>query len=289
VSDDVRQGTAVRTGVESRAELTFTDLTITRLGANTIFSFNEGTRELSLGSGAILVSAPKDAPAIQIATPAFTGGVTGGTAILEFNKGAPSKFLILEGHGRFCPKANPNGCVDVPKGQMVVMTADGRVIGPFEFNAGLVYESSLLITDFPPLPNAYLIQETIAEQQNDQAGGPPNPFAPDLIDIVDQKFAASPGFTPTPTPPTSSKFGPPSVISSPVPYVITSGTVITTDPLITTNGVTDLGKVWRGRARDGRFSAFIFGSTSAFDKAIGLDAGAEKIVESGAVFKFTSL
>src|SRR2546423_15571068 len=36
ISDQVRDGTAVRTGVESRAELTFTDQTLARLGANTI-------------------------------------------------------------------------------------------------------------------------------------------------------------------------------------------------------------------------------------------------------------
>src|SRR5213082_322048 len=59
VSDPVRPGTAVRTGTESRSELTFTDLTITRLGANTIFSFDEGTRELELNSGAMLVQVPR--------------------------------------------------------------------------------------------------------------------------------------------------------------------------------------------------------------------------------------
>ena len=38
--DLVREGTAVRTGTQSRSELTFNDLTITRLaGANTIQSF----------------------------------------------------------------------------------------------------------------------------------------------------------------------------------------------------------------------------------------------------------
>src|ERR1700682_66360 len=52
ISDDVREGTAVRTGTDSRAELTFTDLTITRLGANTVFSFNAGARQLDLGGGA---------------------------------------------------------------------------------------------------------------------------------------------------------------------------------------------------------------------------------------------
>src|ERR1700730_12951275 len=51
VSDNVSGDTAVRTGADSRAELTFTDLTIARLGANTIFSFNEGTRTISLTDG----------------------------------------------------------------------------------------------------------------------------------------------------------------------------------------------------------------------------------------------
>src|SRR5438876_4625152 len=38
VNDKITLQRAVRTGKESRAELTFTDLTITRLGANTIFN-----------------------------------------------------------------------------------------------------------------------------------------------------------------------------------------------------------------------------------------------------------
>ena len=41
VNDNVRQGTAVQTGVQSRSELTFKDQTITRLGEKTIFSVAE--------------------------------------------------------------------------------------------------------------------------------------------------------------------------------------------------------------------------------------------------------
>jgi hypothetical protein len=69
--------------------------------------------------------------------------------------------------------------------------------------------------------------------------------------------------------------------------VITSGTVITTDPSITTNGVTDLGKIYRGRSIDGPISTWAFGSTSAFDTASGFD---DLIGDnSGAAFKFTAL
>jgi len=69
--------------------------------------------------------------------------------------------------------------------------------------------------------------------------------------------------------------------------VITSGTVITTDPSITTNGVTDYGKIYRGRSIDGPISAWAFGSTSAFDTASGFDGLIGD--GSGAAFKFTAL
>ena len=59
VNDSVHDGTAVRTGVESRTELMFSDTTLARLGANTIFSFNEGTRNLDLGGGALEPEAPE--------------------------------------------------------------------------------------------------------------------------------------------------------------------------------------------------------------------------------------
>src|SRR5438128_6395189 len=59
VNDNVRQGTAVQTGVQSRSELTFKDKTITRLGEKTIFSVGEGARTMDLGSGQFLLYVPK--------------------------------------------------------------------------------------------------------------------------------------------------------------------------------------------------------------------------------------
>jgi hypothetical protein len=56
---------------------------------------------------------------------------------------------------------------------------------------------------------------------------------------------------------------------------------------MTTNGVTDFGKIYRGRSIDGPISAWAFGSTSAFDTASGFD---DLIGDSsGAAFKFTAL
>src|SRR5207237_8301704 len=60
INDKVDDGTALRTGEDSRSELTFADLTITRLGANTVFSFNKAGRSVRLDSGSILVYARKN-------------------------------------------------------------------------------------------------------------------------------------------------------------------------------------------------------------------------------------
>jgi len=77
VNDDVRQGTAVQTGVQSRSELTFTNQTITRLGEKTIFSVGEGPRTIDLGSGQFLLYAPKKAGGAKVKMGTVTAAITG--------------------------------------------------------------------------------------------------------------------------------------------------------------------------------------------------------------------
>lgn len=60
VNYHVREGTGVRTGDASRSELTFTDLTIDRLGGNTILTFNKAGRSAELASGSLLLRVPKN-------------------------------------------------------------------------------------------------------------------------------------------------------------------------------------------------------------------------------------
>jgi FecR protein len=324
VNDAVTQQMGVRTGVESRAELTFTDLTLTRLGANTIFSFSRGARELDLTSGTVLLEVPPDKPAVKINTSAVTAAVTGGTALLS--TGPPMKFMVLEGVGTFYPIGHPEKAVTVRGGEMMLMTADGHVTRPEKFNVKLVMETSPLIKDFPPLANLPLIvavmNQQVVTQQLASSQSLVNDLA-DVIDAVDQNRNANPVLfvrnpperptprprpntptpppntptpppTPTPGPPTPTpsgtpgKFGTPGTITSPNPYVITGDTVINTDPSITANGVTDYGKIYRGQAQDGLLSAFVFGSTSTFDITSGFDLllGGNR---TGAVFKFTAL
>jgi len=77
VNEDVRQGTAVQTGVQSRSELTFKDQTITRLGEQTIFSVGQGPRTIDLGSGQFLLYAPKKAGGAKVKMGSVTAAITG--------------------------------------------------------------------------------------------------------------------------------------------------------------------------------------------------------------------
>jgi hypothetical protein len=85
VRDVVKGNSTVKTGIKSRAELLFQDKTLTRLGANTLFSFEEGTRDLELEHGTMLLQAPKGIGGARIRTAAVTAAITGTTILLEYS------------------------------------------------------------------------------------------------------------------------------------------------------------------------------------------------------------
>src|SRR5881275_2919823 len=126
VNDQVRDGTAVRTGTESRTELTFTDATLARLGANTIFSFTEGTRNLELTDGAMLLRVPKNAGGAKINTAAVTAAITGTTVMLEFHKNSYVKFIVLEGTGRIFLPGHVGESVLIRAGQMLIAKPEAK-------------------------------------------------------------------------------------------------------------------------------------------------------------------
>ena len=214
VNDKITEDMGVRTGVQSRAELIFADLTLTRLGANTIFSFKQGSRELDLTSGAVLLQVPPNQAAVKVNTSAVTAAVTGGTAMLS--TGPPMKFMVLEGTGKFYPVGHPEKAVIVRSGEMMMMTADRRVTKPEKFDVKLVLKTSGLIKGFAPLQNLPLIMTVVDQQIAEQqlAGAMSQPLAKNLVDVIgttDQNTNANPVVlvrnstsTPPPLTPTTS-------------------------------------------------------------------------------------
>jgi hypothetical protein len=77
ISDVVTAKQFVLTSAQSRAELEFKDHSIVRVGQNSIFSFDAGTRTLSLEKGAMLFCVPPGSGGGQIKTPSLTAAITG--------------------------------------------------------------------------------------------------------------------------------------------------------------------------------------------------------------------
>lgn len=239
LSDEIHEGTAVRTGLESRAELTFTDQTLARLGANTIFSFNEGTRNLDLGGGAMLLRVPKNAGGATIHTAAVTAAITGTTVLLEYHANAFIKFIVLEGTGRMFRKDHAGESVLVHAGQMLIVNPNSANLpDPVDVDLErLVKTSALLSGDFATIQSLTLIQRAIQEQSRQKAehalldtnlqitGGTAITLT-DASQAIDQRAAVmqttSPGASPSPIPtvtpePTATATPTPTATATPTP------------------------------------------------------------------------
>src|SRR5881227_3754199 len=97
VSDNVRQGTAVQTGVQSRSELTFKDKTITRLGEKSIFNVGGDGRTIDMGSGQFLLYVPKRAGGAKVKMGPVTAAITGTTVLGQVYPSGIVEFTVLEG------------------------------------------------------------------------------------------------------------------------------------------------------------------------------------------------
>jgi len=199
VNDNVGQGTVVRTGSDSRAELTFTDRTLTRLGGNTAFSLGQGARDFDLASGTILLDVPKSPGGARINTAVATAVGTSFTAMAEYHPKSWFKFIVLEGHGSISLKRHPGETRALHAGQMIIVgPGAAKLPEPQDVDLSKLIKTSLLITKFPPLPNVNMI---LAEANNQQISPPSSHLIdPTGLNTRDQRAAAQPSATPRTVP-----------------------------------------------------------------------------------------
>jgi hypothetical protein len=228
IDERVAEDTAVRTGDESRSELTFLDLTITRLGANSVFSFNNAGHNIQLGNGSVLLRVPKDSGGATIQALAVTVGITGTTVIFRSTPAAHSQLTALEGGARLTLVKYPAEFSDIHAGQMLdVPPGVSKIPPPIPVDLNEIMKTDPLITDFPPLPSQDLILAAARDQQSSgPRGGQPLPVtkqtvfpsgpSPPLPNVV---LPGPPVFPPRPpanTPPSRSP-GPGKPGTSPTP------------------------------------------------------------------------
>jgi hypothetical protein len=189
VNDNVRQGTGVQTGVQSRSELTFKDKTITRLGEKTIFNVGEGARTIELSSGQFLLYVPKKSGGAKVKMGPVTAAITGTTVLGNVDPSGIASFIVLEGSA--CIRLDSVGqSLQVHAGQKLTFDpVTNRLEDPVDVDLNQVLTSPL-IKDFRRLPSAPLIEQQIQRQHGVQSGVSVNP---DLTRAIRVAGASSPG------------------------------------------------------------------------------------------------
>jgi hypothetical protein len=165
-----RAPNSLRTGSASRAELTASDQTVTRVGANTVFRFGEEPRTIYLDQGNVLFYSPTGKGGGTIQTAGASAGVLGSTYIVSATRVGGSKILSLEHRTR----VNFKGFIRVLNpGQLTFVLPGMRgKPGVFEFRLRDLVASSELINGFRnQLPSLPAIQANIAKQEREIAKG----------------------------------------------------------------------------------------------------------------------
>ena len=181
VSDVVSGDRGVQTSVDSRAELTFADGTLTRLAANTLFSSKARSREMDLSRGALLFQIPKGVGSTRINTADVTAAMSGATGFVE-RAGGTYKLVVLEGTVRVHLRSRARQSMLVHGGQMLIAPLASRSLKDWstvDFDVARIMQTSVLVNPdlFAPLPTAAtkLIAGVIASQRSKVAQGELNP------------------------------------------------------------------------------------------------------------------
>lgn len=167
IGDVITGKTAVATGVSSRAELKFPDNTLTRLGANTLFRLQEGTRDIDLQQGVILLQVPKQLGGARVRTAAVTAAVTGTTILVEYQPNGYIKIIVIEGQVDLFMRDQPSNFITIKAGDMIVMKADAKTFPlPVQVDLDRLLKTSKLLDpdEFGPIGNDTQINEALNQQ-----------------------------------------------------------------------------------------------------------------------------
>ena len=171
LNDLLKSPDRVRTGAESRAELTAADKTITRVGANTVFSFENAGRVINLESGSLLFHSPKGTGGGTIKSAGASAAVLGTTIIVVATPDGGFKLIVLEGTAK---ATLPNKkSVTLKAGQLVFILSGGNDFSSvLDINLGSLVAGSQLVKGFAQeLPSLAQVNAAIAKQNKAIAKG----------------------------------------------------------------------------------------------------------------------
>lgn len=312
VSEIIRPNEGVLTGPKSRAELVFSDKTLARLGANTQFTFVPGSRTTEIQQGTMLLQVPKGAGGAQVKTAAVTAAVTGTTIMIEFFPGISVKIIVLEGTLRVSLTNRLGESLLLTPGKMLIMKPDAtRIPDPVDVDLKKLVKTSKLIAGMGESDelSKELIDEEIANQQRLKNRGTlldtnmvilgsgtelilsdlellaAIEQAIDARNLFSDSGSGGGGNNPPPGPPPPPPNTPLNTITNPDPFLLGPDATVSTNPTITNSFGTFQGATYTTTGSGDM--AFLFGSTSPTDAALGADDDSPPTTL--AAFRFTNL
>ena len=163
VNDIFAMPDILRTGPASRAELVASDETVTRVGADTIFSFDPASRTIDLQQGSLLFHSPHGQGGGSIHTGSATASVLGSTLIVSSTPNGGFKVISLEDQVDIKLPSGKHQHLD--PGQMTFILPGGHLAPIVLFKIDELTRHSLLVKGFAhPLPSLPLIAGEINRQ-----------------------------------------------------------------------------------------------------------------------------
>jgi len=167
VNEKIGENSKVTTAAASMAELTFGDSSITRIGANSVFSFQSKERLVKLDKGTALIHATPGNGGATVDCGGVTAAVSGSTFMASRSASGASVFVLLESSGSLR--------VTTPGGQTAVILpgqAASTGVGPkssiqvFDVDVKKVMETTPLVQGFKKeLPSQAEINVVTEKQQ----------------------------------------------------------------------------------------------------------------------------
>jgi hypothetical protein len=170
VHDELTCPNILRTGNDSRAELVAADKTVTRVGSNTLFSFQPASREINLEKGSLLFNTPSGKGGGTIHSGSASAAVLGTTMIVSATPNGGFKVLLVEGKGQV---TLPNGNKQIIHAGQMSMVLPGQTFGSIAgFRISEQVSHSQLLRGFKrPIPSSLKIAAAIQRQERDISDG----------------------------------------------------------------------------------------------------------------------
>jgi hypothetical protein len=184
LNDKIESNTQVGTGEQSMCELSLDDKSVTRIGANAIFSFTEKERLVKCDKGTFLVSKDPETETITVTTGSVTAAISGSTVVLDVKDDATHIAVAETTTGVVVTDKNGKS-MTLQSGEGISATPNGMTSStPQSVDVKDLTSSSPLFTEkgLPPLANDALIKGVASAQETAKAQG--ISFASEINDVV---------------------------------------------------------------------------------------------------------